>query len=93
MTFKKSFTKTDTYHCSCNLKNNLEKASHTTLLYEKILLVDLSCNSLNLWNCMERVYDWHFSTVENCMISIFGQPGSMCECACVCVEGEWVRVQ
>ena len=36
----------------CFLKKN---ASHTTSIYEKILIIDLSCNFLYVWNCMESV--------------------------------------
>ena len=43
-----------------------KNASHTISIYGKILIIDLSCNFLYLWNCMKSV-----------MISIFGQHGNI----------------
>ena len=32
-----------------------KNASHTISIYEKILIIELSCNFLYLWNCMKSV--------------------------------------
>ena len=43
-------------------------------VYYREFIIEISYNFLYIWNCME-MYDKKFPIYENCMISIFGQPG------------------
>ena len=42
-----------------------------------MLIIDISYNSLYVWNCM-KLYDKKFLIYGNCMIRSFGQPGLFC---------------
>ena len=51
-----------------------KNVSHTISIYGKMFIIEISYNFLYVWNCME-LYDKKFPIYENCIISIFGQPG------------------
>ena len=51
-----------------------ENPYHTISISGKMFIIKFSYNSLYVWNCME-LYEKKFPIYENCMISIFGQPG------------------
>ena len=53
-----------------------ENACHTISIYGKKLIIEFSYNFLYVWNCM-KFYEKKFPIYENCMISIFGQPGKL----------------
>ena len=59
-------------------KNNFlvygENTYHTISIYGKMLIIEFSYNFLYVWNCM-KLYEKKFPIYENCLISIFGQPG------------------
>ena len=40
-----------------------------------MLIVEFSYNFLYVWNYCTKLYDKHVRTYDNCMKSIFGQPG------------------
>ena len=41
-----------------------------------MFIIEFSYNFLYVWNCM-KLYEKKLPIYENCMISIFGQPGSL----------------
>ena len=59
-------------------KNNFlvygENTYHTISIYGKMLIIEFSYNFLYVWNCM-KLYEKKFPIYQNCMKSIFGQPG------------------
>ena len=60
-------------------KNNFlgygENTYHTISIYWKMFPLEFSYNFLYVWNCM-KLYEKKFPIYENCMTSIFGQPGT-----------------
>ena len=52
-----------------------EISCHTISFYGKMFMIEFSYNFLYVRNCM-KLYEKKFTFYENCMISIFGQPGN-----------------
>ena len=52
----------------------LWRKNHTVSIYGKMLVIEFSYNFLYVWNCL-KLYEKKLPIYENCMISIFGQPG------------------
>ena len=57
--------------CTAFEKKIPKTVCHTISVYGKMFIIEIS---YNLWNCM-KLYDKKFPNYENCMTSIFGQPG------------------
>ena len=51
-----------------------KNVSHTISIYRKMFIIEISCNFLYVWSCME-FYDKKFPIYENCITRIFDQPG------------------
>ena len=51
-----------------------ENNYHTISIYWKMPIIEFLFNFLYVWNCM-KLYEKKFPIFENCIISIFGQPG------------------
>ena len=50
---------------------------HTISVMGKMFVIEILYNFLYVWICME-LYEKKFPIYENCMTSIFGQPGIDC---------------
>ena len=63
---------------SLETKNNFlvygENTYYTISIYGRMFIIEFSYNFLYGWNCM-KLFEKKFPIYENCMISIFGQPG------------------